>query len=155
MRCLILQNVDRNSYAIHTLKITPNLLFEYQCTSGKFIRLPNRIESKLFARIGMLYSTVLSARRIDVILFTFLCNCSEYTFQIYYPAGSRRIISGLFTPFLFSDNVRTNHILSYVAAHHDVIKIARLSALFAFSQNNPVFQIQFFFILFVTDTYTV
>ena len=24
------------------LEITPNLLFEYQCTSGKFIRLPNR-----------------------------------------------------------------------------------------------------------------
>ena len=41
---------------MHTIKITPNLLFEYQCTSGKFIRLPNRIESKLFfARIGMLY----------------------------------------------------------------------------------------------------
>ena len=50
---------------MHTIKITPNLLFEYQCTSGKFIRLPNRIEknrfgsenrieSKLFARIGML-----------------------------------------------------------------------------------------------------
>jgi len=35
---------------MHTVKITPNLLqvFEYQCTSGKFIRLPNRIESKLF-----------------------------------------------------------------------------------------------------------
>ena len=33
---------------MHTIKITPNLLFEYQCTSGKFIRLPNRIESKLF-----------------------------------------------------------------------------------------------------------
>ena len=32
----------RNAYH----KITPNLLFEYQCTSGKFIRLPNRIESK-------------------------------------------------------------------------------------------------------------
>ena len=31
---------------MHTRKITPNLLFEYQCTSGKFIRLPNRIESK-------------------------------------------------------------------------------------------------------------
>jgi len=31
---------------MHTMKITPNLLFEYQCTSGKFIRLPNRIESK-------------------------------------------------------------------------------------------------------------
>jgi len=31
---------------MHTIKITPNLLFEYQCTSGKFIRLPNRIESK-------------------------------------------------------------------------------------------------------------
>jgi len=29
---------------MHTIKITPNLLFEYQCTSGKFIRLPNRIE---------------------------------------------------------------------------------------------------------------
>ena len=33
---------------MHTIKITLNLLFEYQCTSGKFIRLPNRIESKLF-----------------------------------------------------------------------------------------------------------
>ena len=40
-----------------TIKITPNLLFEYQRTSGKFIRLPNRknrfngenrIESKHF-----------------------------------------------------------------------------------------------------------
>jgi len=56
----------RNAY----YKITPNLLFEYQCTSVKFIRLPNRIESKkidsvakiesnrietFFARIGMLY----------------------------------------------------------------------------------------------------
>jgi len=29
---------------MHTTKITPNLLFEYLCTSGKFIRLPNRIE---------------------------------------------------------------------------------------------------------------
>jgi len=28
-------------------KITPNLLLEYQCTSGKFIRLPNRIETFL------------------------------------------------------------------------------------------------------------
>jgi len=27
---------------MHTIKITPNLLFEYQWTSGKFIRLPNR-----------------------------------------------------------------------------------------------------------------
>jgi len=33
---------------MHTIKITPTLLLEYQCTSGKFIRLPNRIESKLF-----------------------------------------------------------------------------------------------------------
>ena len=31
---------------MHTIKITPNLLFKYQCTSGKFIRLPNQIESK-------------------------------------------------------------------------------------------------------------
>jgi len=29
---------------MHTIKITPNLLFEYHCTSGKFIRLPNGIE---------------------------------------------------------------------------------------------------------------
>ena len=29
---------------MHTIKITPNLLFEYQCTSDKFTRLPNRIE---------------------------------------------------------------------------------------------------------------
>ena len=33
---------------MHTIKFTSNLLFENQCTSGKFIRLPNRIESKLF-----------------------------------------------------------------------------------------------------------
>ena len=49
---------------MHTIKITPNLLFEYQYTSGKFIRLPNRIDSvariesnrieTFFARIGML-----------------------------------------------------------------------------------------------------
>ena len=30
------------------IKITPNLLFEYQCTSGKFIRLLNRIEKNRF-----------------------------------------------------------------------------------------------------------
>ena len=40
---------------MHIIKITPNLIFEYQCTSGKFIRLPNRIVT-FFARIGMLYS---------------------------------------------------------------------------------------------------
>ena len=33
---------------MHSIKITPNLIFEHQCTSGKFIRLLNRIESKLF-----------------------------------------------------------------------------------------------------------
>ena len=38
----------RNAY----YKITPKLLFEYQCTSGKFIRLPNRSEKiDLVARI--------------------------------------------------------------------------------------------------------
>ena len=43
---------------MHIIKITPNLLFEYQCTSGKFITLPNRIET-FFARIGMLYRPAL------------------------------------------------------------------------------------------------
>jgi len=43
---------------MHTIKVTPNVPFECQCTSGKFIRLPKlignkidsvaRIESKLF-----------------------------------------------------------------------------------------------------------
>ena len=57
------------SNTMHAIKTTPNLLFEYQCTRGKFIRLPIRIESKkidsvariesnqietFFARIGML-----------------------------------------------------------------------------------------------------
>ena len=32
---------------------SPSLLFEYQCTSGKFIILANRIET-FFVRIGML-----------------------------------------------------------------------------------------------------
>ena len=26
---------DKSSYAMHTIKITPNLLYEYQCTSGR------------------------------------------------------------------------------------------------------------------------
>jgi len=47
------EHQQKNCYAMHTIKITPNLLFEYQCTYGKFIRLPNRIET-FFARIGML-----------------------------------------------------------------------------------------------------
>ena len=55
---------------MHTIKIAPNLLFEYQCTSGKFYQIAesnriekiysvariesNRIET-FFARIGMFY----------------------------------------------------------------------------------------------------
>ena len=42
-------NIDKKTVTqciMHTIKITLNLLFEYQCTSGKFIRLPNLIESK-------------------------------------------------------------------------------------------------------------
>ena len=41
---------------MHTIKITPNLLFEYQCASGKFIRLPNRIESKKIDSIARIES---------------------------------------------------------------------------------------------------
>ena len=54
---------------------SPSLLFEYQCRSGKFIRLANRIKSKknrfgsenriesklFFARIGMLYGAASSS----------------------------------------------------------------------------------------------
>ena len=69
---------------MHTIKITRNFLFEYQCTSGKFIRLPKRIEKidsvaiiesnrieTFFARIGMLYTVgegFLSAARGGVVL---------------------------------------------------------------------------------------
>ena len=54
------QNIDKKRLrnAQPTIKNTPNLLFEYQCTSGKFVRLPNRMESNrnfFLARIGMLY----------------------------------------------------------------------------------------------------
>ena len=52
---------------MHTIKITPNLLFEYLCTSGKFIRLPNRIESKLFSP-ELECSTALSCGVVCVIL---------------------------------------------------------------------------------------
>ena len=41
---------------MNTIKITPNLLFEYQCTSCKFIRLPNRIESKKIDSIARIES---------------------------------------------------------------------------------------------------
>jgi len=62
------QNIDKSSYAMYTIKITHNLLFEYRCTSGKFIRLPNRIESKLFlpelecSTTGTTLSSKLAAR---------------------------------------------------------------------------------------------
>jgi len=46
LKAILCRKSTKNSYAMHTIKITPNLLFEYQCTSGKFIRLPNRMESK-------------------------------------------------------------------------------------------------------------
>ena len=49
---------------MHSIKITPNLLFEYQCTSGKFIRLPNRIEK------------IDSAARIETKLFLLELECS-------------------------------------------------------------------------------
>ena len=51
----------RNAY----YKITPNLLFEYQCTSGKFIRLPNRIEK------------IDSVARIESKLFLLELECSR------------------------------------------------------------------------------
>jgi len=41
---------------MHTIKITPNLLAEYQCTSGKFIRLLNRIESKKIDSVARIES---------------------------------------------------------------------------------------------------
>ena len=42
-----IHNIDKKQLRNAYYKITLNFLFEYQCTSGKFIRLPNRIESKL------------------------------------------------------------------------------------------------------------
>ena len=44
----------RNAY----YKITPNLLFDYQCTSGKFIRLLNRIESKKIDSVARIESNL-------------------------------------------------------------------------------------------------
>ena len=46
-----IEHRQKNNCAMHTIKITPNLLFRYQCTSGKFIRLPN-IESNRKNRFG-------------------------------------------------------------------------------------------------------
>jgi len=52
------------------VKITPNLLFEYQCTSGKFIRLPNRIEKiDSVARI--------ESNRIETFLPELECSIAE------------------------------------------------------------------------------
>jgi len=46
----------RNAY----YKITPNLLFDYQCTSGKFIRLLNRIEPKKIDSVARIESKLFS-----------------------------------------------------------------------------------------------
>ena len=34
-----LKRQQKNSYAMHTVKITPNLLFEYQCTIDSVARI--------------------------------------------------------------------------------------------------------------------
>ena len=53
---------------MHIIKITPNLLFEYQCTSGKFITLPNRIEKNRFG----------SENRIESKLFLPELECTSH-----------------------------------------------------------------------------
>ena len=64
-----LEHRQKNSYAMHTIKITPNVLFEYQCTSGKFIRLPNRIESKKIDSVAKIESN-----RIETFLPELECS---------------------------------------------------------------------------------
>ena len=44
---------------------SPPLLFEYQCRSGKFIRLPNRIESKLFCPNWNALTATVAARSVN------------------------------------------------------------------------------------------
>jgi len=62
---------------MHTIKITPNLLFEYQCASGKCIRLPNRIEKNRFGsenRIEWkLFLPELECSSQCPVVFTILC----------------------------------------------------------------------------------
>ena len=57
---------------MHTVKITANLLFEYQCTNGKFISLANRIESKLF-----LPELKCSNRRLQCSTHDGILNCTK------------------------------------------------------------------------------
>jgi len=54
---------------MHTIKITSNLLFGYQCTSDKFIRLPNRIEKNRFGSENRIESK-LFLPELDALLFT-------------------------------------------------------------------------------------
>jgi len=80
---------------MHTIKITPNLLFEYQCTSGKFFRLPNRIEKNLFG----------SENRIESKLFCPNWNALVVTLRAYFnvPTGTdvlgdlKSVLEGLVT----------------------------------------------------------
>jgi len=85
LKAILCRTSTKNSYARHTIKITPNLLFEYQCTSGKFIRLPNRknrfgSENRVktfFAQIGMLYfAPTTESRLIDTGR---VCACDKLT----------------------------------------------------------------------------
>ena len=69
MKAILCRTSTKDSYAMHTIKITPNLLFEYQCTSGKFIRLPNRIESKLEYSTALYADRVVRASNIASLLF--------------------------------------------------------------------------------------
>jgi len=63
LKAILCRTSTKNSYAMHTIKITPNLLFEYQRTSGKFITLPNRIESRKIDSVARIESNFFCPNR--------------------------------------------------------------------------------------------
>jgi len=80
---------------MHTVKITPNSLFEHQCTNLPDCRIESkknysvaRIESTLFARIGMLCCTAnqqsgeITARQTRKHGVTKLCSVAYLTTEI-------------------------------------------------------------------------
>ena len=81
----ILCRTSTKKHAMHAIKITPNLLFEYQRTSGKFIRLPNRIESyrnflpELECSTGRRDGPAATDRKLRRVLARARCRLTVYT----------------------------------------------------------------------------
>ena len=100
LKAILCRTSTKNSYVMHTIKITPNLLLEYQCTSGKFIRLPNRIE-KIYSAVKIEsnrnffcpnWNALLHNRWLRIYAWRFFCDSRASCYSYFKVQSSERYI---------------------------------------------------------------